>query len=84
MRSLVAMLLVAAVVSTASAAQTAAKCAAAKQKAAGVKVTSAVKCYGKSIARNTSVDPACLAKADTKFRTTVESCRGGGWVCDDG
>src|SRR5262245_14149340 len=46
---------------------TPAKCAAAKQKAAAVKLLKKVKCYGRALVRADPVDVECLTKADAKF-----------------
>ncbi len=44
-----------------------AKCAAAKQKNAGKTAAAKLGCHAKATKGGTSVDPACLAKADAKF-----------------
>lgn len=43
------------------------KCAAAKLKAAGKKVSSKLKCQAKAAGSGATVDPACLTKAESKF-----------------
>jgi hypothetical protein len=43
------------------------KCTAAKLKEAGKKASAKSKCYSKAAAKGLAVDPACLAKAETKF-----------------
>ena len=45
----------------------AAKCAVAKQKAAGKKFAARLKCYSTAVSKTLPVDPECLTKADTKF-----------------
>jgi len=52
------------------AAGTPAKCAAAKQKAAGKKGAAELKCYSNAVAKAVAVDPACLGKAATKFTSS--------------
>jgi hypothetical protein len=47
------------------------KCSAGKQKAAVKKVGADLKCYQKAAADDVVVDPACLAKADTKFSESI-------------
>ena len=51
----------------AAATDPAAKCAMAKQKAAGKKFTARLKCYSTAVSKKLPVDPECLMKADTKF-----------------
>src|SRR5262249_47307384 len=43
------------------------RCAVAEIKATAKKTNAKLKCYATAAARETAVDPACLAKAETKF-----------------
>jgi hypothetical protein len=53
--------------SFALAANTPAKCAAAKQKAVSKKIAAKLGCWSKAVAKAVPVDADCLAKANTKF-----------------
>ncbi len=64
---------------------TAAKCAAAKQKAAVKKIGSKLKCYQKAAAAGVAVDPTCLTAAETKFAASIAkaNAKGGCVVTGD-
>jgi hypothetical protein len=53
--------------SIAIAAGTPAKCAVAKQKAIGKKISARLKCYSTAVQKTLPVDAECLTKANTKF-----------------
>ena len=59
-----------------------AKCAAAKMKAVGKKTYDKAKCHQKALLKGTAVDPACLAKAETKFTAAIAKADGQG-TCSD-
>lgn len=66
------------------AADPAANCAAAKQKAAAKKLNDKVKCHGKAIKKGLDVDPACLAKAESKFDVSFAKAEGKGGCVTEG
>src|SRR5581483_9356177 len=61
------------------------KCSSAKIKAAGKKAGARAKCYGKAIAKNTTVDGACLQKATDGFTKAFTKAEGkGGCLAPNG
>ena len=60
------------------AAGTPAKCAAAKQKAAGKKAAALLNCYSKAVKKAVALDPACVSKAKGKFVSAFTKAEGVG------